>query len=56
MEVNDSGKQSSLLQYGSNFGCKKFYSSGLGRKQKKVITTNFKSNKIDKNIINLECF
>jgi len=30
VEVNGSGKHSSLLRYGNNYGGKKFYSAGPG--------------------------
>ncbi len=30
MDVHGSDKQPSLLRYGNNYGCKKFYSTGPG--------------------------
>ncbi len=29
VEVTEGGKHSILLQYGNNYGCKKFYSTGM---------------------------
>ncbi len=36
VEVTDSGKHSSLLGYGKNYGRKKFYSTGTSRESQKT--------------------